>query len=312
MNDGKITFTERLAGLKKSLVNNYDLYLMFLPVLVWYIIFCYVPMYGVQIAFRNYNPAAGIMKSPWVGFRHFIRFFNGNYFVRILRNTTGISFYSILIGIPAPIILAVLFCELKSKRFKAIAQTISYAPNFLSTVVVATLILTFFNPRGGMINYLRNFFGRETLNFIARPAYFWHLYVWTGIWQGIGFGSVFYVAAISGIPMEPYEAATIDGTNRIQRIWHITLPNIMPTIVIVSIMAVGGIMNVGFEKTFLLQNAQNIEASEVIATYVYKVGLQGAQFSYSAAVGLFNNVVNFIILVGTNTIARRLGETSLW
>jgi putative aldouronate transport system permease protein len=178
--------------------------------------------------------------------------------------------------------------------------------------VVATLILTFFNPREGMINAIRNIFGGETINFIARPAYFWHLYVWTGVWQGIGFGSVLYVAAISGIPSEQYEAATIDGAGRFQRIIHITIPNIMPTIVIVSIMSVGGIMNVGFEKVFLLQNAQNIEASEVIATYVYKIGLQSAQFSFSAAVGLFNNIVNFIILVAVNALARRLGETSLW
>jgi putative aldouronate transport system permease protein len=305
-------FSGRLGALKKSLVHNYDLYLMFLPVLAWYIIFCYLPMYGVQIAFRNYNPAAGVLKSPWVGLRHFIRFFNGNFFIRTLKNTIGISAYSILVGIPSPIILAILFCELRAKRFKAVAQTLSYAPNFLSTVVVATLILTFFNPRDGMINVIRNVFGGETLNFIARPAYFWHLYVWTGIWQGIGFGSVLYVAAISGIPAEQYEAATIDGAGRFQRIIHITLPNIMPTIVIVSIMSIGGIMNVGFEKVFLLQNAQNIEASEVIATYVYKVGLQNAQFSFSAAVGLFNNVVNFIILVAANTVARRLGETSLW
>jgi putative aldouronate transport system permease protein len=301
-----------LGALKKSLVQNYDLYLMFLPVLVWYIIFCYLPMYGVQIAFKNFNPATGVMNSPWVGFRHFSRFFNGNYFFRILSNTLGISSYSLIVGIPAPIILAILFCELKAKRFKAVAQTISYAPNFLSTVVVATLILTFFNPRGGMINYIRTVFGLEVINYIAKPEYFWHLYVWTGVWQGIGFGSVLYVAAISGIPQEQYEAATIDGTTRLQRIWYITIPNIMPTIVIVSIMSVGGIMNVGFEKTFLLQNAQNVEMSEVIATYVYKVGLQNAQFSYSAAVGLFNNVVNFIILVAANAFARRVGETSLW
>jgi putative aldouronate transport system permease protein len=305
-------YAGRLGMLKKSLVNNYDLYLMFLPVLAWYIIFCYAPMYGVQIAFRNYNPAAGMLKSPWVGLRHFIRFFNGNYFFRTLKNTIGISAYSIIVGIPAPIILAILFCELRSKKFKSVGQTISYAPNFLSTVIVATLILTFFNPREGMINFIRNIFGAESVNFIARPAYFWHLYVWTGIWQGVGFGSVLYVAAISGIPSEQYEAATIDGAGRFQRILHITLPNIMPTIIIVSIMSIGGIMNVGFEKVFLLQNAQNIEASEVISTYVYKIGLQNAQFSYSAAVGLFNNIVNFIILAAVNSIARRLGETSLW
>jgi putative aldouronate transport system permease protein len=285
---------------------------MFLPVLVWYIIFCYAPMYGVQIAFRTFNPAIGVMKSPWVGFRHFIRFFNGNYFFRLIKNTIGISGYSILVGIPTPVILAILFCELKTKRFKAVAQTISYAPNFLSTVVVATMILIFFNPREGMINYIRTFFGLETINFIAKPELFWHLYVWTGVWQGIGFGSVLYVAAISGIPQEQYEAATIDGASRLQKIWYVTIPNIMPTIVIVSIMSIGGIMNVGFEKTFLLQNAQNAEASEVIATYVYKVGLQSAQFSYSAAVVLFNNVFNFIVLVSANAIARRVGETSLW
>jgi putative aldouronate transport system permease protein len=304
--------TGRLAVLKKSLIHNYDLYLMFLPVLIWYIIFCYAPMYGVQIAFKNYNPAAGFLKSPWVAFRHFIRFFNGNFFLRTLKNTTGISFYSILIGIPSPIILAILFCEMRAKRFKALAQTISYAPNFLSTVVVATLILTFFNPREGIVNVFRNILGLGSINFIAKPEYFWHIYVWSGIWQSVGFGSVLYVAAISGIPVEQYEAATIDGAGRLQRIFHVTIPNVMPTIVIVSIMAVGGIMNVGFEKTFLLQNAENAEASEVISTYVYKIGLANAQFSFSAAVGLFNNIVNFLILFAANALARRFGETSLW
>jgi len=312
MNAIKSLLTRHAYMAKKSVKNNYDLYLLILPVLVWYILFCYWPMYGVQIAFKDFNPGLGVTNSPWVGMKHFFRFFNGNFFWRLIGNTIGISGYSLLVGLPTPIILAVLFNELRSKKFKTTAQTISYAPYFLSIVVIVSLIFRFLGSKDSIVNAALGYLGFEPVKFMSDPKYFWHIYVWTGVWQGIGFSSVLYTAAISGIPTEQYESARIDGATRLRRIWYITIPNILPTIVIVTILSAGGIMNVGFEKIFLMQNTLNIEKSEVISTYVYKVGLQSAQFSFSAAVGLFNNVINFFILIATNEIAKRFGETSLW
>jgi putative aldouronate transport system permease protein len=296
----------------KAIKKNYDLYIIIAPVILYFIIFLYWPMYGVQIAFKDFSPALGITGSPWAGLKHFERFFNSYYIERLLTNTIGISGYSILVGIPAPIILALMFNELRSSKFRTVSQTIFYAPNFLSIVVVVSMILFFMNPTTGFINAVRELMGYEVVNFMAEPKYFWHIYVWSGVWQGVGWGSIVYSAAISGIPTEQYEAAVIDGATKMQRIWHVTIPGILPTIVIISIMNVGNIMNVGFEKIFLMQNNLNVDASEVIATYVYKSGIQGAQFSFSAAVGLFNNVVNFILLAVVNFVARRVGETSLW
>lgn len=297
----------------KTMKKNYDLYIIIAPVILYFIIFLYWPMYGIQIAFKDFIPNLGFTGSPWVGFKHFTRFFQSYYIGRLLKNTIGISTYSILVGIPAPIILALMFNELRNAKFKSTVQTIFYAPNFLSTVVVVGLILFFLNPVNGFINAIRTkVLGYEVLNFMAEPEYFWHIYVWSGIWQSIGWGSIIYTAAISGIPTEQYEAAIIDGASKLQRIRHVTIPGILPTITIVSIMSVGNIMNVGFEKIFLMQNNLNIDASEVISTFVYKSGIQGAQFSFSSAVGMFNNIVNFIILAAVNFLARRFGDTSLW
>jgi putative aldouronate transport system permease protein len=269
-------------------------------------------MYGVQIAFKDFLPGVGIWGSPWVGFDHFERFFNSYYFERLITNTVSISVYSILVGIPAPIILALMFNELRSKRFKTVAQTISYAPHFISVVVIVGMILFFLSPSNGVIPAILERLGVEPKNFLADPGSFWHIFVWSGVWQGIGWSSLIYTAAMSGIPPEQYEAAYIDGANKFQRIWHVTLPGILPTIVILSILSVGGIMSVGHEKILLLQNDLNLEKSEVISTYVYKAGIQSAQYSFSAAIGLFNNIINFTILVIVNAIARRVNETSLW
>jgi putative aldouronate transport system permease protein len=229
-----------------------------------------------------------------------------------LRNTFGISIYTILVGIPAPVILAIMFNELRFRRFKTVAQTLSYAPNFLSVVVVVGIVFFFFSPSRGVINALRERFGSEAANFISDPRFFWHLYVWSGIWQTVGWSSIIYVASMSGIPEEQYEAAYMDGASKLQRIRYITLPGILPTIVIISILSFGRVLEVGFEKVYLLQTPLNLEASEVIRTYVYKSGIQGAQFSFAAAVDLFNNAVNFVILVVVNQVARTVGETSLW
>lgn len=298
---------------KKSLRQNYDLYLLILPVVVYFVIFCYLPMYGIQIAFKNFNPGLGIEGSPWVGLQHLDRFLNGAFFGRVLKNTLSVSLYSLVLGIPAPIILALLFNEIGNKRLRVITQAISYAPNFISTVVMASMIVMFLTPETGFVDGILRMFGYSAEQSILNdPKAFYHIYVWSGVWQGVGWSSVIYTAAIEGVPIEMYEAARIEGASKVKQIWYITLPTIAPTIVILTILAVGGVLNVGYEKAFLLQNASNVENSEVISTYVYKAGLVQAQYSFGAMVGLFNNVINFAILFVANLIARRLGETSLW
>ena len=305
--------SKKFDNVYRSLRKNYDLYLMIIPVVLYFFIFAYIPMYGVQIAFKDFNPVDGILGSPFAGLKHLKRFFNSYYFWRLLKNTIGISVYSLMVGIPAPIILALIFNEIRHKRFTVLCQSLSYAPNFLSTVVVCGMILIFLSPESGLVPKILDTLGLEhPTSIIAEPKLFWHIYVWSGTWQGVGWGSLIYSAAMSGIPVELYEAALIDGADRGQRIVHITIPSILPTIVIVSILSIGGIMNVGFEKVYLLQNPVNLEASEVISTYVYKSGIIGAQYSFSAMVGLFNNIINFIILLSVNWLARRTGETSLW
>ncbi len=302
----------RLQDFGVKLNRNKYLYLMLLPVLLYFTVFHYIPIYGVQIAFKNYFVALGIIGSPWIGFIHFRRFFNSYYFWRLLRNTIGISLYSLAIGIPSAIVLALMFNEVKQQALKRFYQTLTYAPHFLSIVVVCGLTLFFLSPTNGIINAVRTSLNLPVVNYIADRHYFWHIFVWTGVWQNVGWGTIIFTAAMSSIPQEQYEAAVIDGCRKLRRIWHITLPGIMPTIVIITILRFGQIMNVGFEKVYLLQNPLNLETSEVIATYVYKVGIVGAQFSFSAAVGLFNNIVNFFMILLVNGITRKLNETSLW
>lgn len=300
-------------GWKKAFRNDYDLYLLILPVIAYFVIFCYIPMYGIQIAFKNFNPGLGIEASPWVGLDHFYRFINGVWFGRVLQNTLTISIYSLLISIPAPIILALLFNEIKHKPLRVVTQAVSYAPNFISTVVMASMIIMFLTPGSGFLDaFLRMLGYSSEQSILNSPSAFSHIYVWSGIWQGVGWSSVIYTAAIEGVPAELYEAAKIEGASKLKQIWYITLPTISPTIIILAILAVGGVLNVGYEKAFLLQTTANVEASEVISTYVYKTGLVKAQYSFGAMVGLFNNVINFIILFAANALARRLGDTSLW
>lgn len=310
---GPVDREGRRHSLAVSLKRNYDLYLLILPAVAYFVVFHYIPMYGVQIAFRDFNPVDGITGSPWAGWKHLTRFFNSFYFWRLIKNTIGISAYSLIVGIPGPIILALIFNEVRQKRLSVVSQTLSYAPSFLSTVVVCGMILIFLSPQNGLIPGLLGAIGVEyPPSLIAEPGLFWHIYVLSGVWQTVGWGSLIYTASISGIPVEMYEAAIIDGATRMQRITRITLPSILPTIVIISILSIGSIMNVGFEKIFLLQNPVNLETSEVISTYVYKSGILGAQYSFSAMVGLFNNVINFAILIAVNWVARNIGETSLW
>ncbi|KRG15423.1 ABC transporter permease [Lederbergia galactosidilytica] len=302
----------RIQEVKKKLKKNIPLYIIIAPAIIYFIIWHYWPMYGVIIAFKNFSPALGIFDSQWAGFSHFERFFNSFHFWRLLKNTLGLSIYSLVVGIPAPIILALLFNELRSKFFRNVAQTISYAPHFLSVVVSVGILFFFISPNNGIINAVIEAIGGKRIDFLANPDNFWHIMVWSGTWQGIGWGSLIYTAAMAGIPQDQYEAAYIDGASKLRRIWHITLPGIRPTIVILAILAVGGIMGSDFQKILLLQNGLNLEKSEVIATYVYKSGIIEAQYSFSAAVGLFNNVVGCILLIIVNWIAKKVNETSLW
>ncbi len=296
----------------KRMKGNYELYLFLLPTVVYFLIFHYGPMYGIQIAFKNFIAVEGIWGSPWVGIDHFQRFFNSFQFWTLLRNTLGLSVYGLAAGFPIPIILALLLNQLSSKKYKKIVQTVTYAPHFISTVVLVGTMFVFLSPRNGLVNHIIELFGGEPVFFMARPEWFQTLYVFSGIWQNAGWGTIIYLASLSGISPDLHEAAIMDGAGRIQRIWHIDLPGIMPTAVIILILNLGRIMGVGFEKAYLMQTALNLDSSEIIATYVYKVGLLNAQFSFSAAVGLFNAVVNLILLVSVNKIAKTIGETSLW
>ncbi len=309
---GSIRGSSVWRGTVRQVRKNWQLYLLFLPVLLYFIVFHYVPMYGVQIAFKDFIANKGILESPWVGFKHFERFFNSFYFWRIIKNTLGIGLYELIVGFPIPIILALMINEARSCRFRRFIQTVTYAPHFLSTVVVVGMIMMFLSPVSGLVNFIITSFGGEPIAFMTEPSWFKSIYVWSGVWQSMGWSSIIYLAALAGIDPQLHEAAKVDGAGWFRRIWHINLPGIAPTMIILLILNIGSILGVGFEKVFLMQNSLNMEASDVIATNVYRSGILGAQYSYSAAVGLFNSVVNFIMLITVNRIARRVSETSLW
>lgn len=287
------------------------IYIMLIPVIAYYLIFCYWPMYGVTIAFKNYKPRLGIIKSPWVGFAHFQSFFSSLYFGRLLRNTVLISLYSLLFGLPIPIIFAILLNEVKNPLYKKTIQTVTYLPHFITTVIICSLILQFTNADGFITKIVNRITG-DTMSLIGDYRRFRTIYVLSGIWQGFGWGSIIYLAAMMGINPELYEAAHIDGANKLRQILHVTLPGISSTIVIMFILSCGGLMNVGWEKTFLLQSPLTYETSDVISTYVYRKGFEDMDYSYSAAVGFFNSVINILLLATANLMSRKLSETSLW
>lgn len=296
----------------RSWTRNWELYLLFLPVLAYFIIFHYIPMYGVQIAFKDFIANKGIMGSPWVGFEHFERFFDSFYFWRIIKNTLGIGIYELVVGFPIPIILALMIHELRTGKFRKFVQTVTYMPHFLSTIVMVGMIMMFLSPASGLINVVITLFGGEPISFMTEPGWFKSVYVWSGVWQTMGWSSIIYIAALAGIDPQLHEAARVDGASRLRRIWHINLPGIAPTIIVLLILNMGSILGVGFEKVFLMQNDLNMESSDVISTNVYRSGILGAQYSFSAAVGLFNSVVNFIMLLTVNRIARKVSSSSLW
>ncbi len=296
----------------KNVRKNAGLYAMLAIPLAWYIIFKYIPMYGLQIAFRKFNPTLGITKSPWTGLTYFEQFFHSYYFKDILWNTVSLSLFTMLIGFPMPIILALLINEVKNTKFKKVIQNITYMPNFLSVVVIVSMLTIFSNRDYGLFNKVGSLFGMASVDLMSKPACFQPLYVFSNVWQFMGFNAIIYIAALAGVDQELYEAASIDGASRMQKILHISLPCIMGTIIIMFIMRIGSLMSVGFEKAYLMQNSVNMSRSEIISTFIYKNGIQKGQFGYSTAVGLFNSVINFALLVGANFASKRMTKTSLW
>ena len=293
-------------------MRSWQLYAFLLPPLLYFAIFHYGPLYGAQIAFRDYLGALGIWGSPWVGLQNFQRFFNSAYFVNLLSNTVFLSVLMLVFSFPIPVIFALMLNQLGNQRYKRIVQTASYAPHFISTVVFVGMLFLFTSPSVGIINILADKLGGSRIYYMGNAAWFRPVYVLSDIWQETGWGAIIYLAALSGINPELYEAATIDGATKFQRILHIDIPAIVPTVTILLVLRAGAIMSVGFEKSFLMQTPLNLDHSEIISTYVYKVGLLGAQFSFASAVGLFNSVANLTLLLIVNRVARALGETSLW
>ncbi len=295
----------------RNIVMSWRLYVLILPALIYVFIFSYIPMYGIQLAFKNYRTNLGIWGSPWVGLKHFIRFVQFPNFWKIIRNTLSLSLYSLL-TFPCSVIFALLINELNHRTFKRIVQMVSYAPYFISTVVICSMLTLFLNRETGVLTDLFVLFGMQRTDLLTNSSAFPSIYVWSGVWQGLGWSTIIYLSALSSVSQEMIEAATIDGANHIQIITHINIPVIMPTIVIMLILSCCCILSVGFEKVFLLQNPLNLDRSQIISTYVYEVGIAGGQFSYSAAIGLFNTVVNLVLISLVNQIARRFSGISIW
>ena len=307
---------KRVTRLRKIFRRDWQLYAFMLIPLIWVIIFCYAPMLGAQIAFRKYQPRLGIWDSPWVGFYQFKKFFNSYQFSRVMMNTVVISLYTILCSFPLPIIFALVLNSTRSRKFRTVTQTIVTMPHFISVVVLVGILLQIFNSRTGVYGTLmESITGAYPEDLFSKPANFRHMYVWSGVWQQFGWNSIVYIAALAAVSPELHEAAQIDGASRFQRLLHVDLPAILPTITIMLILRMGSVMTIGFEKVYLMQNSLNLTASEIISTYVYKVGLSSAgttDLSYSTAIGLFNSVINLVLISVTNFIARKLGGNGLW
>lgn len=296
---------------RKDWIRNRSLYILVIPVVVFYFMFHYKPMYGAIIAFKDYTPALGVSESPWVGFDNFIRFFKSVYFGRLIKNTILLSVYNLIFGFPAPIILALLLNEVRNKRFKSITQTITYLPHFISLIVV-TGMLTNFSMTTGLFNDIIAFFGGERSPLLQDPKLYRTIYVASSIWQEVGWGSIIYLSALVGVDSQLYEAAQIDGAGKWKQLIHVTMPAIAPTIIIMLIMKMGSLMNMGYEKTILLYNPSTYETADIISSHIYRIGLLDQDWSYSTAIGLFNSVINFGLLLITNKISKRYSETSLW
>lgn len=299
-------------GFLKKLVSKWQLYAMILPDFLFIIIFCYVPMYGVLISFKDFNASLGIMRSPWVGFKYFETFFTSPMFGTTLINTLKISIYTLIFGFPIPIIFALLLNKIRNLRMKKFMQTVSYAPYFISTVVLVSMLNLFLAPNTGLINDILGFFRIQPINFMIRSEWFRTVYVVSGIWQTMGWNAIIYLAALSGVSPDLYEASIVDGASKLKQILYIDIPSIVPTIVIMLILNAGSMLSVGYEKAFLMQQGMNLPASEIISTYVYKVGLMSAQYSYATAIGVFNSIVNFTLIVAVNFVSRKTSNNNLW
>lgn len=305
----------RLLVLLARVRKDRALYSMLALPVLFFLIFHYQPMYGVLIAFKDFRINAGILGSPWTddfGFYHFIRFFSSNAAFRLINNTFQLSFWSLVWGFPAPIVLALLLHECRLPRFRKTVQTVTYLPHFISIVAIVGILTLLLSPRDGSVNHILSLLGLERIYFMADANWFRPVYVISGIWQEVGFGAIIYLAALSRANPELYEAATVDGASRLQRIWHVSVPSLATVAIILLILRTGSILSVGFEKVFLMQNDLNIRVSDVIQTYVYRVGLRGREYSYATAVGLFQAVVGLILLVIVNKVSSRVSETSLW
>ena len=303
-----LSFGERT---KKDLKSNYSLYIMILPVLLFYLIFCYLPMYGILFAFQDYDPAYGVLNSPFVGFRHFIEFFSDESFSRVLKNTIVISLSSLIFGFPAPILLALLLNELRRGKFVRVSQTITYLPHFISLVVVVGMIKSF-TASGGIINNVYAQLSGDDSPMLMNPQLFVPIYVVSNIWQGIGWDSILYIAAITGIDAQLYEACEIDGGGKLRQALHVTISGILPTIVIMLILRIGNLMSVGYEKIILMYNPSTYKTADVILSFVYRKGLQEFDWSFASAVNLFNSAINIVLLLTANKISRVVTENSLW
>ncbi|WP_082595277.1 ABC transporter permease [Paenibacillus sp. Soil750] len=298
--------------LRKSWNHNKYLWLLVLPCLLYYVIFRYFPMFGLVITFKNFNLFKGIWASEWVGFKYYVMFFQNPDFFLLMRNTLLLGFYKLLFGFPAPIILAILLNELKNMALKRFVQTVSYLPHFISNVIVASMVIMFLSPSGGLINQIIQKLGFTPINFMMEPGWFRSIYVASDIWQQIGWESIIYLAALTAVDPQLYEAASIDGAGRWGKLWNVTLPGIAPTIVILFILNVGKVLEIGFEKVFLMYNAAVYSTADIISTYVYRVGLEQGNFSYGAAIDLFMGIISLIFIYSANYISRKVGENSLW
>lgn len=296
---------------KNYMKRNWALYVFLLPALIYVIVLSYMPMYGIQIAFKNYHPLDGIWGSEWVGLKYFETFFTSSQFKTLLSNTLILSFYQLVAGFPVPIIFAILLNYTVSTKFKKVSQMITYAPHFISTVVFVGMLQVFLQNQG-IFNQILMQLGLESINFLGNAEFFRHIYVWSGILQGMGFSSIIYISVLTAVSPELHEVATVDGASKLQRILYIDIPHLLPTATILLILNAGSILNVGFEKAYLMQTDINLKYSEIISTYVYQIGLLSSQFSYSTAIGLFNNVVNVALLLIVNGLARKLSDTSLF
>lgn len=301
--------------LRHSLKRNRFIYLLMLPGLIWYVIFCYLPMFGIVIAFEDYKPfwgLEGIFTSQWVGLKHFLKFFRSPYFFRLMKNTLLLSVYSLVFSFPLSIVLALFINELKGKLFQKTVQTVSYLPHFLSTVIVCGMIRTLVSVDGGLVNGLIVALGGESIPFLGLPEWFRTIYTASEVWQSIGWESIVFIAAMTGIDRELYEAAMVDGAGVLKRMWNITIPGIMPVVTIMLILKVGNILNLGYEKVLLLYSPQVYSTADIISTYVYREGVVNQNYSFATAVNLFTSVISLILVLGTNRITKKMGQEGIW